>query len=87
MAVLLATTRKLGRKAGLRGIVAAQDAVIRLAEMQEDLLCHIVHFVRPSRTAQSVLYGGENDPRVASDEMVPSLLVATRERVKINTIL
>ncbi len=87
MAVLLATTRKPGRKAGPRGIVAAQQAVIRLAETQEDLLRHIVHFVRPRRTAQPVLYGGEDDPRVASDEMVPSLLVATRERFQINTIL
>jgi len=79
--------RQPGREGGPARIVAAQEAEIRLAEAQEDLLRHIIHVVRPGRAAQAVLHGGEDDPRVTPDEMVPSLLVATRERIQVNTIL
>ena len=79
--------RQPSREGGPRGIIAAQEAEIRLAETQENLLHRVVHLVRPGRSAQAVLHGGEDDPRIALDESVPSLLVATRERLQINTKL
>ena len=88
MAVLPATTvSQVVSEGGPRGVIAAQEAEIRLAETQENLRHRVVHLVRPGRSAQAVLHGGEDDPRIALDESVPSLLVATRERFQINTIL